>query len=286
MPFARRERGRVAGRAGAGPARRNRLGRREHGRGAVAEGAAHSRLFAQEQTAVGRRRDDGADLCRDSLRCGVRRRGDVGHLADVRLAAPAPRGLYGAVRQVLGALPQRGVVQAGCGRDPGAGTQLRLYEGLRTQVGRGAQDTRFRYGRRLPVRDVFRARQLRRGPGRRGHRHLRRALRRRPDGARRPAAVGLRQDVRVHGLPYRDRPLPLRDFGHRRHRDAPRPYQGRKRLFHALRLLGQMGLGAHDAVPEPRAADTRLHGAEHGLPQVAVEAQRVGVGRKRLAERG
>ena len=87
----------------------------EHGTREVGGDAQGGRVQPGRQAALGRRGDPGADLCRDSLRRGVRRTDPDGRVAQVRLVAPAPRGFHGAVWEILQGLPQRSVVPGGGG---------------------------------------------------------------------------------------------------------------------------------------------------------------------------
>ena len=215
-------------------------GKREHGRGAPGEGAGDRGLRAARQGALGRRRDAGPGLRRDTLHRGLRRGGARRRPGQLRLASPSPRGLHRAVRQVLLQLSHRRLVQAAGGDGGGDRQEAGLRQGVGAEGGGGPEDQGVRRPRRLPLLDVLGHRLLRHRARRRGRRHRRRGLRRRPAGSALPAEAGLLEVPGLHRLQDHHQPDGLRVLRHRHHPegDAARPAQ---RLLHALRILGQAG---------------------------------------------
>ena len=152
--------------------------------------------------AVGRRGDHGAQLRRHRVREGLGPRGAGQQAQDLRLAAPAPRGLHRPVLQVLPELRRRALA-GGHGRaEPGHGAAARVSRRCPAEKRAVAVAiARVRRAGRIPVRHVHRHRDARPGAGgrRRGHRGVLR--RRHADGSRTPS----RQDAMGAGarLPER-----------------------------------------------------------------------------------
>ena len=116
------------------------------------------------QTAMGRCCDLGFDLRRNPIRRGLRHRDPDGRIAQIRLAPPSPRRLYGAVRQILPGLSQRFVVPRGGRPTDRDGRDHGVPKGQRDETHGGHQHSRLPVGGRILVHDVFGNRQLRHRP--------------------------------------------------------------------------------------------------------------------------
>lgn len=84
-----------------------------------------------EEIQPGRRGDDGAHLCRNTLRRHLRHRSAARQTLRIRLAAPAPRGFYRDVWQVLRLLPQPALVPRPRQTHGGPGGTKRFCQGQR-----------------------------------------------------------------------------------------------------------------------------------------------------------
>ena len=169
--------------------------------------------------ALGRRRDARAQVRRHRVHADLRRRGRARRPDEVRLAAPASRGLHRAAQQVLPRLPRRAVVRRAVANEPGDGEAARLRErcprSRRTsRRGSGSSSSaadscsrcaarRRRSSSRSPARDVDIAGSVRR---------------RDADGRERRREDGLEAGVRVPGRA--PRAVAVRELDER-HRRAP-----------------------------------------------------------------
>ena len=159
--------------------------RRQHGERAAGEGAEDRRLLAARRAAVGRRRHARAQVRRHRVHARLRRRGGARRPVEVRLAAPAPRGLHGPVQQVPSRLSRRALVPRARREEPGDGEAARLRHRAGAQEGRRREDPAVRRARRIPVRDVRRDGDARAGDRRPRRRHRRRVRRRHARGSER-----------------------------------------------------------------------------------------------------
>ena len=147
--------------------------RQQHGGDQARDDAARRGLRPAERAAVGRRGAARARLRADSVHEALGRRGAGREALRIRLAPSPPRGLHGAVREVLRRLRRHRLVPPSGRRERGDGEVARLHQGLRAEEGCRAdhQDVRREWG--LPLRDVLghgyvRHRARVRGNGHRG----------------------------------------------------------------------------------------------------------------------
>ena len=97
---------------------RGEIQRRQHGRGPAGEGAQGGGLRAAQRGALGRCGDDGAQLRRHQVREDLGPGGRRAGAAELRLAAPASRGLHRPVLQVLPQLRRRALAGGDGGAEP------------------------------------------------------------------------------------------------------------------------------------------------------------------------
>ena len=217
----------------------------QHGRGAAREGAEDRGLHAARRAAVGRRRDARAQVRGHRVHADLRRRGRARRPVEVRLAAPAPRGLHRAAQQVLPELPRRALVHRPAAEEHGggaSGSASRNIPALKKDVAEKIREFVERGGFLFAMCGATETLELAIAGAERRHRAE--LHRRHADGPRRRREDGLEAHVRV---PRRaPRAVAVRELDER-HRRAPGERAGpppAARHVHAVRLLGEVRSGA------------------------------------------
>ena len=207
---------------------------------------------------------------------------------DLRLAAPAPRGLHRPVLEVLPQLRRRALA----GGDGGRGTAT--WRGSwasptsrREKKAVARRISAFVRAGRVPVRDVHRHRDARPGAGRRGRGHRGHLRRRHARWTRRASpSCDWEQGARV---PERAAGAEPHHAGLLRHRRPPgqlRRAPAAARRVHALQLQRQDRPGGDHAGAEPPAGDPRLLRAHDLVHPEDAQAGRHRAGRRAGRARG